>query len=72
MKYVCTIIIVKENKHMNVSYNVQNNYEECLFNEIRDTKQLAFWLLTWRLGISKIMSKTIVTKKLLLKNTYKF
>ena len=64
MKYECTFIIYKENKHMNVAYNVkQNNYEKMFFNEIRDTKRSLFWLLTQsiRLGISKIMSKTIAT-----------
>ena len=30
MKYVCTFIIYKENKHMNLSYNVKNNYEKVL------------------------------------------
>ena len=28
MKYECEIIIYKENKHMNGSYNVKNNYEK--------------------------------------------
>ena len=28
MKYKCTIIIYKENKHMKVAYNVKNNYEK--------------------------------------------
>ena len=28
MKYVCAIIIYEENKHMNVSDNVKNNYEK--------------------------------------------
>ena len=27
MKYDGTIIIYRENKHINVSYNVKNNYE---------------------------------------------
>ena len=26
-------IIYKDNKHMNVSYNVKNNYEKYFFNE---------------------------------------
>ena len=28
MKYSCTDIIYKENKHMNVSYNVKKNYRK--------------------------------------------
>ena len=36
MKYECTIIIYKENKHMNVSYNVsynvKNNYEKSIYS----------------------------------------
>ena len=28
MKYKSTIIIYKENKHMNVAYHVKNNYEK--------------------------------------------
>ena len=51
MKYECSIIIYKENKHMNVAYIVKNNYD--FFNEIRDTKRSLFWLLTRRLGILK-------------------
>ena len=31
MKYECTIIIYKENKHMNVAYEVKNNYEKVFF-----------------------------------------
>ena len=42
MKDICTNIIYKENKHMNVSYNVKNNYEKSLFNEVRDTKNHFF------------------------------
>ena len=35
MKYECTIIIYKENKHMNVSYNVKKTtIKKCLFNEM--------------------------------------
>ena len=37
MKYVCTIIIYKENKHVNVSYNVKTTMKKYLFNEIRAT-----------------------------------
>ena len=32
MKYECTNIIYKEIKHMNVSYNVKNNYEKVFFS----------------------------------------
>ena len=31
MKYEYTIIIYKDSKHMNVSYNVRNNYEKVSF-----------------------------------------
>ena len=31
MKYECTIIIYKENEHMNVAYDVKNNYEKVFF-----------------------------------------
>jgi len=47
MKYKCTIIIYKENKHMNVSYNVKKTtMKKYLFKEIRATKRSLFWLLT--------------------------
>ena len=44
MKYECTIIIYKDNKHMNVSYNVKTTMKKCLFNKIRDTKGSIFLL----------------------------
>ena len=31
MKYECTIIIYKENKHMNVAYKVKNKNNEKVF-----------------------------------------
>ena len=39
MKYECTIIIDKENKHMNVAYNVKTTMKKYFFNEIRDPKR---------------------------------
>ena len=46
MKYESTIIIYKENKHMNVSYNGKITMKKCSFNGFRDTKRSLFWLLT--------------------------
>ena len=46
MKYECTIIFYKENKHINVSYNVKKNMKKYLFNEIRESKRSHFWLPT--------------------------
>ena len=37
MKYECTIIIYKENKQMNVAYNVNTTMKKCFFNDSRDT-----------------------------------
>ena len=31
MKYECTIIIYKENKHIKLSYNVKKDYEKVFF-----------------------------------------
>ena len=33
MKYQCTIIIYKENKHINVSYDVKKTMKKCKLQE---------------------------------------
>ena len=43
MKYECTIIIYKENKHVNVQYNVKNNYEKSVFSMKLKTPKDHFW-----------------------------
>ena len=38
MKYECTIIIYKENKHINVAYNVKKNLCKSVFSIKLDTE----------------------------------
>ena len=43
MKYDCTIIIYKENKHMKEAYNVKKTYEKVLISMKLETQKYHFF-----------------------------